>query len=104
LKTDQRDTAVSSHKAVPDQLSVVFKKPMTAQGLKDYIISNGLHRYMIDGNRSGCLYWCYNVVACLERDGYVDRGSAAKVRELAAIVRAYGNFWVPEDRGSFYSA
>ena len=72
--------------------------------LVNYIKTKGLHRYMIDGNHSGCLFWTRSLILCMQKDGILAADSVARMdrevqlcrEELAHIYR------IPDDCGICY--
>ncbi len=68
------------------------------------IREKGLDKYEYNGEGSGCLYWCGEVVRYLEEGGIIGQGSRAQLMKEAERLRSDPQWWVPEDQGQFYKA
>lgn len=86
--------------AVP--LPVAPELQMTVQGLVRFIAQHGLHRYRLDPQRSGCLYWVKEVVKVLSVAGHVPKNAPSMVEDVVKAARKPDSkYWCPKDSGRF---
>ena len=85
-----------------------FQMPVVVEGLTvqevvDLITANRRERYMYDGNGSGCLSWCTQLLYDYVNAGYVDTNQPGEFEDFVNDLRTTkgGTYWIPEDRGTF---
>lgn len=100
-----KSTQLTSAHSIAEYETVMSFRPgmeMTVATLIGFIIKQNFHRYRLNTDRSGCLFWTRALVEALEREGFLVAGAAQTVAVSVAKAQRNPNHWCPVDNGEFF--
>lgn len=100
-----KSTQLTSAHSIAEYETVMYFRPgteMTVATLIGFIIKQNFHRYRLNTDRSGCLFWTRALVEALEHEGFLVAGATQAV--AASVLKAQRNpsHWCPVDNGEFF--